>query len=248
MQRLQIHLIWIYLLMTLLLVGFGLLFPSNENLWVFRYLSILSLFIISFFIKIKERNQTPLPYALFFAVIGDTFLYLPIALKFIKLNLPLGLLSFTIAYGIISSTYARILWRLIKPKDRLLYLKQIALLLLIVSVFIYALRKLTLDNLIFGSLFIFALLLVFISAINLFFSTLISIGLRALIMISSTLMLICDVGVILGFTLPSLDPILYNIGTSIVWSAYIPAWTILCMISMDREFNNIIKPGLSVKR
>lgn len=247
MQRLQIHLIWTYLLMTLLLVGFGLLFPYNENLWVFRYLVILSLFIISIFIKVKEKNQTQLPYALFFTVIGDTFLYLSIPLKFIKLNIPLGLLSFAIAYSIIASTYVRILWCSKKSKVSLLYLKQLALLFLIVSLLFYTLRKLTLDNLIFGSIFIIALLLVFICAINLIFSTFISTRLRALIMISSTLMLICDVGVILGFTFPALDPLIYILGTSIVWSAYIPAWTILCIISMDREFNNITKPDLTVK-
>lgn len=237
MQKLQINIIRTYLLITLLLVGFGLLFPSNQNLWLFRYFVILSLFIVSILYKIKGRSQTCLPYALLFASIGDAFLYLAIPLKFIKPNIPLGLLSFTLAYVIIASAYTRILFRSEKSTISIFYLKQLALLLLMVSALMFALRKSPLDDLIFGSVFIFALLLVFISAINLYFNTGLSFRLRALIMISSMLMVICDVGVILGFTLPALDPLSYSIGITIVWSAYIPAWTILCMISMDREFN-----------
>jgi hypothetical protein len=52
-------------------------------------------------------------------------------------------------------------------------------------------------------------------------------------------MVVCDIGVILGFSLPSLDPMIFSIGSSIVWSAYIPAWTIICILSMDTEFSKI---------
>lgn len=239
MQKLLLSILKTYLLITLLLVGFGILFPANQKLWLFRYSVILSLFIISIVNKIKEKSQNRLPFALLFAVIGDAFLYLAIPLKLIKPNIPLGLLSFFIAYGIIASAYARILFQHRKPIDRILYLKQLALLLMILSAIIFALRKSTLDNLIFGSMFILALLLVFMSALNLFFSTIFSIRLRTMIMISSMLMLICDVGVILGFTLSPPDPIIYSIGTAIVWSAYIPAWTLLCLISMDKEFDRV---------
>lgn len=239
MQKLQINIIKTYLLITFFLVGSGILFPTNQNLWLIRYFTILSLFFISILHKVKEKSQTRLPYALLFAAIGDAFLYLALPLKFLRLNIPLGLLSFTLAYIIIASAYLRALFSSKKSSENIIYLKQFALLLLISSIIIYFLRKSRLDYLIFGSVFIFALLLVFLSALNLFFSTLFSIRLRRLVIISSTLMVICDIGVILGFLLPVLESMVYNIGTSIVWFAYVPAWTIICILSMDAELNKI---------
>lgn len=239
MQKFQSGILRTYLMITSFLVGAGILFPANENLWLIRYVTILSLFLISILYQIKERIQTRLPYALLFVVIGDAFIYLSLPLKFIRLNIPLGLISFTIAYGIIASTYLKVLYSTKKTIDKIFYLKQLSLLLLIGSFIIYLLRKTASADLILGSIFISSLIFVFSMAINIFFSTLISKRLRVLILLSSTLMIVCDIGVILGFSLPALDPMIYNVGTSIVWSAYIPAWTIICILSMDTEFNRV---------
>jgi len=239
LQKLQINIIRTYLLITLLLVVSGILFPTNQSLWLFRYFTILALFLIAIFLKVKRRMPTLLPYALLFASIGDAFLYLALPLTFLRLNIPIGLLSFTIAYLIIASVYLKALLSKEKSPARHFYLIQFILLILIVSMIFYYLQKINIDHLIFGTVFIFALLLVFCTALNLFFSTLISKRLRLLILISSTLMLICDTGVILGFSLPSLSLAVYNLGISIVWSAYIPAWTIICILSMDNELGEI---------
>jgi len=239
MQKLQINIIRTYLLITLLLVASGILFPTNQSLWLFRYFTILTLFLIAIFLKIKRRIRTLLPFSLLFAAIGDAFLYLNLPLKFLKLNIPLGLFSFAIAYIIIASVYFKALLKLKNSSAKHFYLVQLILLILIISIFIYFLQKTNMDHLIFGAVFVFALLLVFCAALNLFFSNLVPKRLRLLILISSTLMLICDTGVILGFSLPNLDPIVYNLGASIVWSAYIPAWTIICILSMDTEFSKI---------
>lgn len=239
MQKFQSGILRTYLMITSFLVGAGILFPENENLWLIRYVTILSLFLISILHQIKEKTQTRLSYALLFAVIGDAFLYLALPLKFIKLNIPLGLISFTMAYGIIASAYLKVLFSIKKTIDKFFYLKLLSLLLLIGSFIIYFLRKTTSADLFFGSIFISSLIFVFLMAINIFFSTLISKRLRVLILLSSTLMVVCDIGVILGFSLPSLDPMIFNIGSSIVWSAYIPAWTIICILSMDTEFSKI---------
>lgn len=239
MQKFQSGILRTYLMITSFLVGAGILFPANENLWLIRYVTILSLFLISILYQIKERIQTRLPYALLFVVIGDAFIYLSLPLTFIRINIPLGLISFTIAYGIIASTYLKVLYSTKKTIDKIFYLKQLSLLLLIGSFIIYLLRKTASADLILSSIFISSLIFVFSTAINIFFSTLISKRLRVLILLSSTLMIVCDIGVILGFSLPALDPMIYNIGTSIVWSAYIPAWTIICILSMDTEFNRV---------
>lgn len=239
MEKLQISIIRVYLLITLLLVGFGILFPSNQNLWLFRYSTILSLFLVAIFHKVKERIHTRLPYALLFATIGDYFLYLSLPLKFLKLNIPLGLFSFAIAYVIIASVYLKALFSAKKSPMKVIYLLQLVLLVLTVSFLVYFLRRTRLNYLVFGSVFIIALLVVFLSALNIFFSTIFSKRLKLLILISSMLMMICDIGVILGFSLPAVEPMVYNLGISIVWSAYVPAWTIICMLSMDAEFNRI---------
>lgn len=246
MRKYQSGILRTYFLITSFLVGAGILFPENENIWLIRYVAILSLFLISLLYQVKERIRTRLPYALFFAVIGDAFLYLTLPLKFIRLNIPLALISFTVAYGIISSAYLKVLLSIKKTIDKFLYLKLLSLLLLFGSFLIYFLRKTTSADLIFGSVFIFSLILVYSMAINIFFSTLISKRLRVLILLSSTLMIVCDIGVILGFSLPALDPMIYNVGTSIVWSAYIPAWTIICILSMDTEFNRVTSPDSSL--
>ncbi|MGB4587610.1 MAG: hypothetical protein WBI17_00045 [Clostridiaceae bacterium] len=237
MNKLQINIIRSYLLITLLLVGFGLFIPANRNLWLFRYFSILSLFLIAIYFKVKRKIQTQLPYALLFAAIGDAFIYLPLSLNFLKLNIPLGLFSFTMAYVIIASTYLKVLSSNHKSGNTAFNLLQIALIVVIVSISVIFLQKTQLDYLFFGSLFLFALLLVFSCSLNIFFTPLISKRLRGLILISSTLMVICDTGVILGFSIPAGDPMVYNLGSSMVWSAYIPAWTIICILSMDTEYN-----------
>lgn len=239
MEKLQMGILRTYLLITSFLVGAGILFPTNMNLWLIRYVTILSLFLISVLYTVKERTQTRLPYALLFVVIGDAFLYLALPLKFMRVNIPFGLLSFTIAYGIIASTYQKALFSVNKVKDKFFYLKQLSLLLLIGSSSLYFLRKIRSTDLIFGLIFIFSLVLVFSIALNLFFNPLISKRLRVLILLSSGLMVVCDIGVILGFLIPALDPLMYNIGTSVVWSAYIPAWTIICILSMDAELSKI---------
>ena len=239
MQKLQINIIRTYLLITFLLVVSGILFPANQSLWLFRYFTILTLFLIAIFLKVKRRIQTLLPYAILFASIGDAFLYLNMPLKFIRLNIPLGLLSFTIAYLIIASVYFRALHKLKKSSAKHFYQVQLILLIFIISIFIYFLQRINMGHLIFGAVFVFALLLVFCTALNLFFSTTFPTRLRLLIFISSTLMLICDTGVIMGFSIPNLDSIVYSLGASIVWSAYIPAWTIICILSMDTEFSKI---------
>lgn len=239
MQKLQTSILRTYLLIALFLVGAGILFPANQNLWLYRYFTILSLFLISILYKVKEKSHTRLPYALLFAAIGDAFIYLALPLKFMRLNIPLGLFSFTIAYMIIASFYLKALFLSRKSKDHVFYLKQLPLPILIGSSIIYFLQKTRSADLISGSIFIFSLFLLIFSAINLFFSTHFSRRLRILILLSSALMVICDIGVILGFSLLSLDPLFYNIGTSIVWSAYIPAWAIICILSMDTEFNRV---------
>jgi len=239
MQKLQIKIIRTYLLITFFLVGYGNLFPANQNLWLFRYFTILSLFLIAFFHKVKERILTRLPYALLFVAIGDAFLYLSLPLKFIKLDIPLGLISFSIAYIIIASAYLKALFSSKRSPMKVIYLIQLVLSILTVSIAIYFLRKTHLDYLVFGSFFISTLLIVLFSALIIFFCTIFSKRLKLMILISSTLMVICDIGVILGFSLVSVEPMAYNLGASIVWSAYVPAWTIICILSMDAEFNRV---------
>jgi hypothetical protein len=55
-------------------------------------------------------------------------------------------------------------------------------------------------------------------------------------------MVLCDLFVVLGFLLPDISAEMYDFGSVIVWSAYIPAWTILAILSIDAGFQEVF-PG-----
>ncbi|MHC1733515.1 MAG: hypothetical protein AB9888_15985 [Bacteroidales bacterium] len=221
------HILVIYSILALIILLLDVAGISGRALWGVRYAVMLSMPLYSIRVSVKVRVQRMLSASLFLIAAGDFFLYVPLAMGIEEPKLyPWGIILFSLAYVMLSSAYS---WSSRRNP------KEILLTLMPMTVF-FAGTYLVLS---YADGMIRAAGLLLSASISLMLWNALCVPLRGLfdksasklVVVSSFLMLICDAGVGLGMLAGIRNELLFDIGRNIVWSAYIPAWAIILMLS-----------------
>ncbi|MBP1919818.1 lysoplasmalogenase family protein [Youngiibacter multivorans] len=220
----------IYSLVALIILVLDVSGISGRFLWGVRYAIMLSMPLYSLKAANKGREQRLLAASLFLIAAGDFFLYVPLASGNENPKLyPWGIVLFSLAYLMLSTAYLRN-----AGKDK----REILLALMpmtILAAGFYGVLSFADGNLVISSLLL-------ILSISFMLWNALCVPIRGwydrtssrLIVISAFLMLACDAGVGLGMMAGISSELLFDIGRNIVWSAYIPAWAIILMLSSWR--------------
>lgn len=231
MNRMQRKLIKIYVPVTLVIVILDLVLDATALFWLLKYLTVLSLFLWSFFHMKKTRDQERLGLSLFFVAAGDAFLYLPLALGYEQSELiPYGMMMFILAYGCLILVYRQGL----HPGrfERMAALPSAA---------VFYLGLMLLWRRESGP--VLSLTLIFWGILcTMLWMALCTRSARSpyrrhgkVIALSAILMVVCDAGVGLGLFYPAQSTMVYNLAKSIIWTAYIPAWTLIAWLSLEEH-------------
>lgn len=221
------HILVIYSILAFLILVLDVAGISGRALWGLRYAVMLSMPLYSIKVSVKARVQRMLSASLFMIAAGDFFLYVPLAMGIEEPELyPWGIILFSLAYVVLSAAYS---WK--SSKDP----KEILLTLMPMTVF-FAGSYMVLS---YADGMIRAAGLLLAASISFMLWNALCVPLRGLfgksasklVVVSSFLMLICDAGVGLGMLAVIRNELLFDIGRNIVWSAYIPAWAIILMLS-----------------
>lgn len=221
------HILAIYSILAFVILVSDVAGISGKVIWGVRYAVILSMPLYSIRVTVKEREQRLLQASLLLIAAGDFFLYVPLAMGNEEPELyPWGVLLFSLAYLMLSAAYSR-------RSNRVL--KEILLTLMPMTVFFagatfvlsYADGMTRVAGLLLTACISFMMWNALCVPLRGFFDKEVS----KLVVLSAFLMLVCDAGVGLGMLAGIRNELIFNIGRNIVWSAYIPAWAIILMLS-----------------
>lgn len=226
MSKVQKRLLSIYLLLTITVLILDHLCPSSILVRIFKNLIILSLFVISLLTKKRFPIQILFTYAILFAATGD-FLF---AVSMNNEYLLHGLFAFFLAYILLILAFRR---RLLPNKYELFFALPIAV--LTGSYYFYLLPHIPPELRLFTPLSAVGLALVCWCGICAVLQKIYA-GRPALICAAAgCLVLISDSAISAGVFLPRyenyFDPWLFNI----IWGTFIPAWTLIAMISTEKD-------------
>lgn len=221
------HILTIYSILALIILLLDVAGISGRVLWGVRYAVMLSMPLYSIRVSVKARIQQMLAASLLLIAAGDFFLYVPLAMGIEEPKLyPWGIILFSLSYVMLSSAYS---WNSRRnPKEILLTLMPMTVFFagayLILS---YA------DGMIRASGLLLSVSISFMlwNALCVPLRGLFDKSASKLVVTSAFLMLLCDAGVGLGMLAGIRNELLFDIGRNIVWSAYIPAWAIILMLS-----------------
>lgn len=220
----------VYSLIALIILVLDISGVRVNFLWGARYMVMLSMPLFSLKSTGKLMEQRLLAASLFLIAAGDFFLYAPLALNKENPRLyPWGIALFSCAYLLLSAAYARN-----AGKDKR------EIILALIPIMLFAAAFYAVASFAGGILRICGLTLEF--TISLMLWNALCVPIRGwydstsskLITASALLMLLCDAGVGLGMMAGISNELLFDIGRNIVWSAYIPAWAIILMLSSWR--------------
>lgn len=108
MNKLQRTLLAVYLLLTLLIIMLDRSFPDSLAIRIFKFGTVCSLLVSARLIPKDYWEQRILTLALWFAVGGDFFLGFGPSIQLLgSLPVPLGMLSYALAYLLLSQVFAR---------------------------------------------------------------------------------------------------------------------------------------------
>lgn len=231
MNRIQQKLIAVYLPMTLVIIVLDLVFGNTPLMWLVKFLAIASLFLWSFFLRKKSREQEQLGLSLLFVTLGDGFLYLPLALGYGESALiPYGMVMFILAYGCLILVYRQGL-----HPGRFEGMAGVA------SAAVFYLGLMLLWRRQSGP--VIGLTLIFWGTLcTMLWMALCTRSARSpyrkhgkVIALSAVLMVVCDAGVGLGLLYPAQSNLVYLLARSIIWAAYIPAWTLIAWLALEEQ-------------
>ena len=229
------HILVIYSLVALIILVLDVSGISGSLLWGTRYAVMLSMPLYSLKAAVKGKEQRLLAASLFLIAVGDFFLYVPLASGYENPELyPWGIIMFSCAYLMLSAAYLRNAGR-----------DKRELLLALMPMTIFAAGSYGVLSFADGNLIISSLLLLF--SISFMLWNALCVPIRGwydrtsskLIVVSAFLMIACDAGVGLGMMAGISSEFLFDIGRNIVWSAYIPAWAIILMLSSWRTMGKM---------
>jgi len=210
------------------------LYPYAKFVYYFKYAIILSLFIVSLFVKKEYPEQKLMAYTFFFVAFADFCLVFSNVLPFIKVSLaPYGILGFSIAYILLITAY---------QKNFKIRLKEILVFIPILLVTIYVFYRLIYyisGPMLLGAL-LFGLILSYMAwtSICTIFRGYFNKKSVYLIAISGIFMFICDIGVAFSLFYPIYAIKQLSFFNVIVWFCYIMGWTLLLVLVCDKNLIN----------
>lgn len=233
MNNTQKMLFIIYLPFTLLIFYLDNVFPGAFSVIYLKYTLIITLFLASIVIKKHYIEQKYLSVSLFFVVIADFFLTFSDTLPNVKINTDLfGMAFFMVAYIFLILAFQKN-FRLRKAEILVAVPLLFVFIFVFFSLYSYVKFSMLISTLVFG----FVLCYMAWTAICTLFRRYYRRSVALLIALAGTLIFVSDMGVAFGLFHPAYAGTFVPWLKNIIWTTYIPAWTILtAIISEDRLF------------
>lgn len=231
MNNKQRILLAIYLPITLLILIFDNLYPKADVVQYLKYAIMISLFLSVIGMRKKFYEQKLMVLSFFFLVIADFFLVFFTTLENPKINLsPLGVTGFLLAYFCLIAAY---------QKNFKVGKAEIITAIPIAIIFMYAIISLQpyIKGLMLIGTLIFGMVLSYMTwtAICTVFRRHFNPKTAWLIALSGILMFICDMGVAFSLFHPYFSESYIPWIKNIIWAAYIPGWTLLAVITSEKN-------------
>lgn len=231
MNNTQRILLVIYIPITLLILILDNIYPKEDIVLYLKYTIMITLFLSAITMQKKIREQKIMAMSFFFLVAADFFLVFINTIDNLKLNFSaLGAVGFLFAYICLIVAY---------QKNFKVEKEEIIVSIPIVIIFIYVF--ISLQPYVNGLMFIGAL--IFLSVLCYMTWTSICTIFRKhfnskpawFIAISGCLMFICDIGVAFSRFHPIYSKMYVPWLTNIIWTTYIPGWTLLVVVICEEN-------------
>lgn len=225
-------LIAIYFPITLLIFILDNIYPEENMVLYLKYATMITLFLSALTIKKKFFEQKLMALSLFFLVIADFFLVFAGTIENLKINLdPFGILGFLCAYICLIAAYNKNF-----KLRRVEIVAAIPFVIMFIGVFgllmpyIYNLA-IKIGTLIFGIVLSYMAWTSVCTIFRNYFTKKAS----WIIAVSGCLMFICDVAVAFSKFYPLFAMKHTTWLTNIIWTAYIPGWTLLAVLICEKD-------------
>lgn len=223
MNLYQKLLLAVFIPVTLVIITLDYIFPSQFFVDIIKFATMTALLLASLYVKKRYNEQLLLLLSLLLAVSGDLlFVLLKDLLAF---SLPIGVSFFTISYISLIAVFSKA-----KFHDPLMLLTAVPVLSLVLPVAYVSYNKVDDRILPFGIIFIVVLSFMTWSAVKTLFGRYYSAGSAKLMAAAGFMILICDCSVILSLFGPEGFQYFKTVLKSIIWGAWIPAWTLIAVL------------------
>ena len=231
MNNTQRILLAIYLPLTILILFLDRNYSSEEIIIFLKYTIIVTLFLASIIVEKNYYEQKFMSLAFFFVVFADFFLVFCDTLVYMQRAFePIGALGFLFSYLCLIKVY---------KKNLKIRKEEIIVAIPLVIIFIYSIVVLRpyINGIMFIGALIFGIvlcLMVWISIVTIF-SRYYSKNISLLIALSGILMFICDMAVAFSRFHPLFSETYRIFIVNVIWTSYIPGWTLLAVIINEDE-------------
>lgn len=232
MRNTQRILIAIYFPITVLIFILDNYYPKENMVLYIKYGTMITLFLSALTIKKKFFEQKLMALSFFFLVIADFFLVFADTIQNLNMNLsPFGILGFLCAYLCLIAAYQK---NFKLRKAEIL----IAIPFIIMFISVFGILMPYINNVVIkvGTL-IFGVVLSYMAwtSICTIFRNYFTKKASRIIAVSGCLMFICDVGVAFSMFYPPF--VMHHTPwlTNIIWTAYIPGWTLLAVLICEKN-------------
>jgi len=225
--------LFVFLILTIVLLVMEEIGIDGDALIFARYTVVIVLGTVAYSRKGLTNEQRVLSSAFPLMIMGDFFLVLsylfngfPSELRYI------GFIPFTIAYMLIARIYIKgFRWNPWLVLPTVVY----GLFLVLLGVFI--LPHISGVEILLGMLVASALIAMAWAGASSIWNGYYARRTSILMALSGLLMLLCDFGVAFDLFYPNISSIKALLEINVVWLTYIPGWTILALVVMEREFH-----------
>lgn len=233
MNSIQKLLFAIYLPFTILIFFLDNAFPGHFSVIYLKYTLIITLFLVSIVVNKFHIEQKYISVSLFFVVIADFFLTFSDTLPNIKMNTDLfGMAFFMVAYIVLIIAFQKN-FRLRKAEIIVAAPLLIVLITVLLSLYSYVKVPMLISAIIFGIVLCYMAW----TAICTLFRRYYRRRIAFMIALAGSLIFISDMVVAFGLFHPAYAGTFVPWLKNIIWTTYIPAWTILtAIVSEDRLF------------
>lgn len=221
MNPLQKQLLHASLFLTGMILLLDQLFLHAPWIWILKFLMILTILLVVLLLPVAVPPKRRMGFVLFFALLGDAFLYLPLTTASTSPWVHQGMASFILAYHLLNRHYL-----LQHPGRMMPWRIPLGTVLLLAAAGFPFLRTIAPLSALLLLLLLFALLRLLLTAWTRETAGKVNPSV-SLLRYSATMMVLCDFGVALGLLLPYPGDSFYRWGVAVVWGAYLTAWTLL---------------------
>lgn len=231
MNNTQRILLVIYIPITFLIFMLDNIYPKEDMILYLKYTIMSTLFLSAITIQKKFREQKIMALSLFFVVVADFFLVFIDTIDDLKMNFSaFGIAGFLFAYICLIVAYQK---NFNVGKEEIIVATPIG----IIFIYVFISLQQYVKGLIFIGTLIFLSVLCYMTwtSICTIFRGYFTKKSAWLIAISSSLMFICDIGVAFSGFHPIYSKMYVPWLTNIIWTTYIPGWTLLVVIICEKN-------------